>query len=61
MTCKVPNVLSKSKHNNYDEYQQKQQNIERNNTRNDTCIDRKSSSLASLWRQPPTKQSLVTK
>jgi len=45
----------------YEEYQQKQQNIENNNTRNDTFIDIKPSSLASSRGQPPTEQSSITK
>jgi hypothetical protein len=49
------------KHSYYDEYQLKQQNIENNNSRNDTFIDRNPSSLASSRGKPPVEQSLVIK
>jgi hypothetical protein len=52
---------AEKKQNYYDEYRQKQQNIENNNTTNDTFIDRKPSSLASLRGKPPIEQISITK
>jgi hypothetical protein len=49
------------KHSYYDEYQLKKQNIENNNSRNDTFIDINPSSLAYSRGKPPVEKSSVIK
>jgi hypothetical protein len=52
---------AEKKHNYYDKYQLKQHNIENNNTRNDTFIDRNPSSLASSRGKALVEKRSITK